>query len=342
MGVLMYTLLRFKNNLFTSLICLFVILVLTSLATGSTRPMLLCPKTDSPPRIDGQIIDACWKKATHILNFLSMNGDKLATEQSEVYICYDKENLYIAFKCYDSQMDKIKADKTSRDSDVWTDDCVDVFLDPDLSRRYFYQLIVNTLGTQQDINMTEVSDNKWNIKWLTKSHRDKDYWSIEISVPFTQLGLKTPTSGERWGANFNRESPRTPEYSGWVPTGQGFQIPTRFGDLVFTDGPGITFGIDKSGENSATVNLNVNSSDSAPLLVEINTISANGPKVTTHQAIKQAELGKMVEIPCQFTPTFVFNVTVKNTAGKNILYQSPNFPFTGNAGIQINKNPVGF
>jgi len=318
---------------------LFMIIIQTNTVEGSSRPLVICPKTDSPPIIDGRLTDACWQKATHISNFLSIKGDKFAAQQSEVFTCYDQENLYVAFKCNDSEMSKITAVKSVRDSDVWTDDCVDIFLDPDLSRRYFYQLIVNTLGTQQDINVTETSDIKWNIKWQSKTFKNSDYWSVEIAIPFRQLGLKTPAVGDRWGVNFNRESPRTPEYSGWVPTVQGFQTPTKFGDIVFTDTPGITVKIVSPSIDSAIVQLNVYSPDSAALIVEVNTSSAIGPKETTRQPIKSEEFGKTVEIPCGFIPCFVYNVIVKDSEGKKILYQSPSFPMTGKFGVQIIQTP---
>jgi hypothetical protein len=216
---------------------------------------------------------------------------------------------------------------------------VDVFLDPDLSRRYFYQLIVNALGTQQDINVTETSDIKWNIKWQSKTFKASDYWSVEIAIPFRQLGLKTPVVGDRWGANFNRESPHIPEYSGWVPTVQGFQTPTKFGDIVFTDSPGISFKIDSPGKDSAKVRFSVSSPGSAALLVEVNTSSAVGPKVATQQPIKLEEFGKTVEIPCSFVPCFVYNVIVRDSEGKKVLYQSPSFPMTGKFGVQVIQTP---
>jgi hypothetical protein len=335
----MSTLLCIEKKIFIGIIFMFLVIIQTTLVEASSRPLVVCPKTNTPPQIDGQITDVCWQKATHIANFLSIKGDAFATEQSEVYTCYDQDNLYVAFKCYDSQMNKISAVKTVRDSDVWTDDCVDVFLDPDLSRRYFYQLIVNAIGTQQDINVTETSDIKWNIKWQSKTFKASDYWSVEIAIPFRQLGLKTPVAGDRWGANFNRESPRTPEYSGWVPTVQGFQTPTKFGDIVFTDSPGISFKIDSPGKDSAKVRLNVSSPDSAALLVEVNTSSAAGPKVATQQPIKLDEFGKTVEIPCSFVPCFVYNVIVKDSEGKKVLYQSPSFPMTGKFGVQVIQTP---
>ena len=157
--------------LYTGIIISFLTAVTASI--GSTRPLMQCPRIDNPPIIDGKITDKCWQKATHITDFMNIKGDKLANEQTEVYTCYDSNKLYIAFKCFDSQIDKVQATKTTRDADVWTDDCVDVFLDPDLSRRYFYQLIVNSIGTQQDINVNATNDTKWNIKWQSKSYKDQ-------------------------------------------------------------------------------------------------------------------------------------------------------------------------
>ncbi|MFH1901769.1 MAG: carbohydrate binding family 9 domain-containing protein, partial [Candidatus Omnitrophota bacterium] len=319
-------------------ICAMVVLLFlfsmgTVLAEIYTRPILLCPMISPPPKIDGKITEDCWQKASHLTNYLISQGDKLALEQTEAWLGYDNSNLYLAFKCYDSQMNKIKAGITTRDANVWTDDCVEIFLDTDLTRRHYCQLIVNSLGTQQDINCTEFFEVDWNIEWEAKSFRAPDYWSVEIAIPFAQLGLPLPSVGQRWGINFNRELQRLREYSGWAPTGNYFYRPSRFGDLVFSDKPGIDFKINNLGEESKEVEFMVSSKSSNKLLVELNTVSLDGAKANCNREIDLKEFGQIIKIPYKFAPSwqeFVFNVTVKDVSDQKLLYQSPNFPLQGN------------
>ena len=54
---------------------------------------------EEAPKIDGELSDTVWKKGKVITNFVQRDPipGAPATEKSEVYILYDKENLYVGF-----------------------------------------------------------------------------------------------------------------------------------------------------------------------------------------------------------------------------------------------------
>ena len=123
----------------------------------SLKEKLVCAKkTDVPPEIDGKIDESCWKEAAELKDFTLFKKSPFmktvpAKEQTTGYLLYDDKNLYIAARCFESQTDKIKAEKKEKDSGVWGDDCMEVFISPQ-SAEYVYQIIVNSLGTIEDKN----------------------------------------------------------------------------------------------------------------------------------------------------------------------------------------------
>jgi len=57
------------------------------------------------PRIDGVLDDATWSSILPITDFIQEDPDNMAepTENTEVYITYDNDALYVAARLYDSE-----------------------------------------------------------------------------------------------------------------------------------------------------------------------------------------------------------------------------------------------
>ena len=58
--------------------------------------------------LDGELTEEAWQRATPANNFIQgqPNTGAAATEQTEIRILYDKENLYFGVVCFESEMDK--------------------------------------------------------------------------------------------------------------------------------------------------------------------------------------------------------------------------------------------
>ena len=61
------------------------------------------------PKIDGKFDDPVWRKGKVLINFFQRDPlpGEPATEKSEVYILYDRENLYVGCRFYDSHPENI-------------------------------------------------------------------------------------------------------------------------------------------------------------------------------------------------------------------------------------------
>jgi hypothetical protein len=66
-----------------------------------------------------------------------------------IYCAYDQENLYFAFRCFDSEPNKIKASISGRDT-IKVDDWICINLDSFDDQQSLYALYVNPLGIQGD------------------------------------------------------------------------------------------------------------------------------------------------------------------------------------------------
>ena len=108
-------------------------------------------KTSSPPLIDGKLDDQVWQEAPFETGFKTWTPDfgKDMAEKTIVYYAYDRENLYFAFKCFDSNPEKIKSSVNSRDN-IWPDDWICINLDSFNDQQSLYAFYCNPLGIQGD------------------------------------------------------------------------------------------------------------------------------------------------------------------------------------------------
>ena len=175
-------------------------------------------KVEKGPVIDGELNDSAWDKSLKIKDFLiaGETREKIEPkEKTEAYLCYDENSLYIAFKCYDSQIDKIKATVKEDGGPVWNDDCVEIFLDTNLDRKTYYQIAINSLGK---INVIDKENNKPFEGKINRGVSIKnDHWIVEIGIPFSSLNI-TNLTGQTWGFNLGRENHKINEYSCTSPT----------------------------------------------------------------------------------------------------------------------------
>ncbi len=193
-------------------------------------PTLECPVTTTPPKIDGSLDDDCWKRASVARDFLIINSAVPAKEKTEAYIARDADNLYVAFRCHESDMGKLKSELTARDSKVFTEDAAEFFFSPWKEGFDHMHIAVNPIGTVWD---ARGSDESWNIPGLeVKTGRESGAWTVEMRIPFADLQLPISASPV-WRVNFGREraAPKMVEVSTWAPVLRGFHNSPRFGFL---------------------------------------------------------------------------------------------------------------
>jgi hypothetical protein len=86
-------------------------------------------RTDVPPEIDGRLDEPVWSLATVIDDFRQVEPVEGAepSERTEVRLLYDADFLYVAFRCYDREPQKIIATQMQRDRSLGPDDRINFF-----------------------------------------------------------------------------------------------------------------------------------------------------------------------------------------------------------------------
>jgi len=201
--------------------------------------VVLKNEVNIPPAIDGKLDDFSWEKVSS--NFLRrMNGEQTDTK-TEFKVCYDKKNIYIGIKCYMSEGgNRIIAGKWERDSlKVFGEDSVEIFITPQENPQKYFHLAINAVGVifDQECEVGKGNNIKWNGIWNIKTGRGKNFWTVEIAIPFENFIKEKMNIGKVFRVNICRNYPQKRELLSWSPTLTGFHVPDRFGYLYLGFSP---------------------------------------------------------------------------------------------------------
>lgn len=214
-------------------------------------------------RLDGRLEEAVWKRAVPATEFLQQEPREGAepTERTEVYVVYDRDNLYVGAMLYDSEPEGILAYQRQRDASLYTDDRFMLILDTFLDGRTGYFFEINPAGLMGDGLVTGSGfggfggfggrpgggpggggggmfglNKSWDGVWEARVSRGPYGWSAEIRIPFRTLNFD-PTRGT-WGINFQRTVRRKQEELLWsgYRRNQGLFRPVHAGRLTGLNG----------------------------------------------------------------------------------------------------------
>jgi hypothetical protein len=147
-------------------------------------------KTSSPPEIDGVLDDPVWKEAKGYSEFISFYPDygKSPKEKTLVYLAYDEDNLYFAFKCLDKEPGKIIANIKRRDN-LAGEDKVAIYIDSHNDGQNAYVFVINPLGVQQDGIVDSANEHDWlpDFVWKSEGRINTEGYTIEVKIPFRVL-----------------------------------------------------------------------------------------------------------------------------------------------------------
>ena len=234
--------------------CIILALLICTVACAGDVRIYLCPKTTTPPVIDGKLDDAAWRTAPPLRLVLSETG-KPATKRTIARMCWDDTNIYVSFECEDTD---IWGTYTKRDDPVYKEEVVEVFASPFCDLKRYYEINVSPRNVVFDSLVSDPVEGHptaaiklWDCEGIRtavsvdgtlecRTDTDKG-WSAELAIPFAGLSRSTPKPGERWRLNLYRIdlSPKPVEFQSWSPTfynPAAFHIPDRFGTIFFTEG----------------------------------------------------------------------------------------------------------
>ncbi len=164
-------------------------------------------RVDSPPSIDGVINDDCWDSIGEWSGSFTQQQPEEgqpSKQETHVKILYDNSNIYVAFRNYDTEPDKINKWLAPRDQ--LRGDGVAVLFDSYFDHRTAFTFALTAGGTRVDflVQNTSRDDFTWNAVWDGKTSSDNKGWYAEFRIPLSQLRYSNKNKEQEWGVHFIR------------------------------------------------------------------------------------------------------------------------------------------
>lgn len=180
-------------------------------------------RTQGAVRIDGKLDEPDWAGVQAGGDFTQSypKAGQPGTERTEVRILYDDNALYVGVRAFDSHPDSIASQLARRDATSIYSDWIHVIVDSYHDRRNAFRFSANPRGVQKDVLHSDdlAEDLNWDAVWEVATTVDKDGWTVEYRIPFSQLRFGgSPKGMERvWGLQVQRDIARSGERDSWNP-----------------------------------------------------------------------------------------------------------------------------
>jgi hypothetical protein len=130
-----------------------------------------------------------------------------ATEKTEVWLFFDRDQVYISFRCWESYPERLVASEMRRDNQTVLagNDNLGFIFDMFYDRRDSAFFTVNPLGGRSDGQVTNERQYNpdWNPVWDLAVGRFEGGWTIEAAIPFKSLRYR-PGRAQIWSFNVRR------------------------------------------------------------------------------------------------------------------------------------------
>lgn len=210
-------------------------------------------QSDEQMSIDGQLTEPVWQRARETDRFTAPDGSGKSAPYTRARFAWDDQNLYVAVVAVD---DDIWSSFTERDSNIWEEEVIELFIDANGDRKDYVELQVTPANVVFDAMFTRYRSDletarKWNLQGFetaiqvdgTLNNRDDkdEKYTVEMKIPFAslpdmQLPVK-PLSEIKFNM-FRFDKPkRGRQVAGAFspPIRPDFHTLNRFGNLKFLD-----------------------------------------------------------------------------------------------------------
>src|SRR2546425_2049375 len=196
-----------------------LVLVGPRAAAGEPDPPVAVVGAGEGIRFDGALDEAAGSRATPIGPLLQRDPKEGApgSEETEVRVLFDADNLYIGVTCRDRTPSAIVSTQLGRDADLEVDDRITIVLDPFFDHKNGFFFVVNPAGARADgqiSNNAQVLTFEWDAIWDARARITDRGWVAEIAIPFKSLRFKPGQTV--WGFNIERQIKRLQERDRWA------------------------------------------------------------------------------------------------------------------------------
>ena len=197
-----------------------------------------------PLDVDGALDERLYLDVPPLTDFVQVEPIEgaPATEQTEVWLAFDDDNVYISARCHDSAPESVWiANELRRDSfNIANNEYIDIVLDTFYDRRNGINLTINPLGGRMDGQITDERDYTadWNPVWSVRAGRFDGGWTFESAIPFKSLRYR-PGRAQVWGFSITRKVRWKNELSSLVPLpiSRGIMLISQAATVVGIEAP---------------------------------------------------------------------------------------------------------
>jgi hypothetical protein len=222
------------------------------LSSRSVRPTTVAVALSEAPVIDGVVLsDDAWVNVAPTSGFTQVrpNEGQPSTQNTEVYVGYTEDTLYIGVMAYDDNPEAILVTDSRRDSPLDDTDSFQVIIDGLLDRQNGYVFGTNPSGMEYDAQVINEGgsggfggggggaggfNRNWDTTWEVEAQINAQGWSAEFAIPFVALRYGSDNE-QTWGINFQRNIRRNNEESYWAPLDRNFNL-NRVSEAGYIEG----------------------------------------------------------------------------------------------------------
>lgn len=274
-------------------------------ATAQDVRQFELPLVPRGPELVGDMSCPNWAQGATLEDFQLLRGAGTPAAPTQARVLADERHLYVGFTCHEPEMDKLVTEITQHGGSVWTDDCVEVMVDPTNAGAFHHHFIVNSAGVifqafHSSIGALPRPEGEITVATALGDGR----WTCEVRIPFSLLGA-TPRPGEVWGMNVGRERQAgQAEVSSWQEA-TSFTDPTQLGAALVPapEGP-VQLSVQSRGGASALFNerghnvlaVNVHNTGATEVPVTLLVVTDDTP-ISTREATVGPGAERLIRAP---------------------------------------------
>ncbi|MGE3957394.1 MAG: DUF5916 domain-containing protein [Vicinamibacterales bacterium] len=162
-------------------------------------------------KTDGHLDEEVYTTVPPLSGFIQVdprNGAP-AGQRTDVWVLFDRDNVYVSARCWESNLDRMVANELRHDSTTIysNNDAVTFIFDTFYNRRDGTLFVVNPIGGRFDGQYTNERqyNTDFNPIWDVSTGRFDGGWTFEAAIPFKSL--RYPQEGPQvWGFNVLRNN----------------------------------------------------------------------------------------------------------------------------------------
>ena len=205
-------------------------------------PDIHLKKTSETIVLDGKLNEAAWFQADSVSSFWQYfpTNTVRAGGETEVYMTYDEENLYVATKSYSTD-NQFLTPTLKRDYSFRNSDNITLLFDTYNDQTNAFMFGMNPEGVRREALISSggrdrgAFDESWDNKWEGEAKKYDNYWIAEFAIPFKTI--RYTEGSTKWRFNAYRNDTQINEITSWVniPRNNILMDLTYMGEMIWDE-----------------------------------------------------------------------------------------------------------